>query len=256
MKIARFRKGRQVAYGVVDGDEIAEIRGSIFTKFRITDDRHKLDGVKLLSPTDPMQIWCPGNNFPDETTSRPANGLRSHGLQPWHKGRNSLIGQDDFIILPKDSAGNVHYQGEAVAVIGKICRRVTPAAALRYVLGYTCGNDVSERQWQADDASQWRSNGSDTFAPVGPWMETDIDPNNLEVTVSLNGHEVQRSRTRDMAHDFANIISYISQHVTLHPGDLVFSGTAGTTGPMVPEDVVEVNIDGIGTLRNTIRAES
>ena len=256
MKIARFRKGRQVAFGVVDGDEIAEIRGSIFTKFRITDGRHKLDAVELLSPTDPMQIWCPGNNFPDDATTGSGNGRGPVSLQPWHKGRNSLIGQDDFIILPKDSAGNVHYEGEAVAVMGKVCRRVTPAAALRYVLGYTCGNDISERQWQTDDSSQWRSNGSDTFAPVGPWMETDIDPNNLQVAVSLNGREVQRSSTRDMVNDFATIISYISQHVTLHPGDLVFSGTAGTTGPMVPDDVVEVNIEGIGTLRNTIRAEA
>ena len=256
MKIARFRKVRQVAYGVVDGDEIAEIRGSIFTKFRITDGRHKLDEVKLLSPTDPMQIWCPGKNFPDNGAPAPAIGRKADSVQPRHKGRNSLIGQDDFIILPKDSAGNVHYEGEAVAIMGKICRRVTPEAALRYVLGYTCGNDVSERKWQVDDASQWRSNGSDTFSPVGPWMETDIDPNNLKVSVSVNGSEVQRSSTRDMVHDFASIISYISQHVTLHPGDLVFSGTAGATGPMVPEDVVEVTIEGIGTLRNAVRAEA
>ena len=260
MKIARFRNGKRVAYGVVEGDEIAEIRGSIFTSFRITHDTHKLSQVKLLAPTDPLQIWCPGLNFSDHLDF--ANSLlgpnKAPGVkhpEPWHKGRNALIGHEDFVMIPKDSSGDVHYEGEAVAVICKTCRKVKPQEALRYVLGYTCGNDVSERTWQKDDWTLWRAKGADTFAPVGPWIETEVDPRNLDMVVKLNGDEVQRSNTGDMIHDFPAIISYISQHVTLHPGDLIFSGATGTTCTMKPEDVVEVEIGGIGTLRNFVRAE-
>ena len=203
MKLARFREDRRVAFGVVDGDEIAEIRGSIFTRFRITDTRHKLSSVKLLAPTDPLQIWCPGLNFADHVEF--ASGILGreqtpslHHPDPWHKGRNALIGHEDVIIIPRDSSGDVHYEGEVVAVISTTCRRVSPERAMRYVLGYTCGNDVSERTWQKEDRSLWRAKGSDTFAPVGPWIETDVDPSNLDMVVRINGEEVQKANTSAM----------------------------------------------------------
>ena len=260
MKIARFREGRRVAYGVVEGDEIAEIRGSIFARFRITDSRYKLSDVKLLAPTDPLQMWCPGVNFAQyaayaQTVLGQGRAPGTDHPQPWHKGRNALISHEEFIIIPKDSNGDVHYEGEAVAVIGKLCRRVSPKQASRYVLGYTCGNDVSERTWQKGDWTFWRAKGADTFAPVGPWIETTLDPSNADMVVRLNGEEVQRVNTRDMIHDFPAIISYISQHVTLSPGDLVFSGTSGNNTAMAPQDVVEVEVEGIGVLRNTVKAE-
>ncbi len=260
MKIARFRDDKRVAFGVLDGDQIAEIRGSIYTRFRITDTRHDLDKVKLLPPTDPQQIWCPGLNFADhkEFAGKLLGAQKTPGTQhpePWHKGRNSLIGHEDTIIIPMDSGGEVHYEGEVVAVISTSCRRVSPERARRYVLGYTCGNDVSERTWQKDDWSLWRAKGSDTFAPVGPWIETELDPSDLDMVVRINGEEVQRANTRGMIHDFPQIISYISQHVTLHSGDLIFSGATGATRAMRPEDVVEVDISGIGVLRNYVMAE-
>ena len=260
MKIARFRNERRIAYGVVDGDELAEIRGSIFTRFRITDIKNKLSDVKLLAPTDPLQIWCLGPN-PIRNRSRSAAAVDQDvalGLEdpePWLKGRNSLIGHGDFIIIPKDSSGDVHYEGETVAVIGKTCRRVGVKEALKYVLGYTCGNNVSERTWEKNDWTLWRAKGADTFAPVGPWIETDVDPGNLEMVVRRNGEVVQRTSTRDMVHDFPRIINYISQDVTLHPGDLIFSRTSGATSAMKPDDVMEVDIAGIGVLRNVVKAE-
>ena len=261
MKIARFRRGTRVAYGVIEGEEIAEIRGSVFTRFRITDNRHRLDDVVLQAPTDPVQIWCPGLNFAEHIefahqVMGPGRELDTEHPNPWHKGRNALIGHGDHVIIPKDSSGEVHYEGEAVAVIGRLCRRVTPEAVPRHVLGYSCGNDVSERTWQHDDHFFWRAKGSDTFAPVGPWIETDVDPSDLEMVVRLNGDEVQRANTRDMIHSFPKVISYISQTVTLYPGDLVFSGTTGSTRAMKPGDVVEVDIAGIGVLRNTVEAEA
>jgi 2-keto-4-pentenoate hydratase/2-oxohepta-3-ene-1,7-dioic acid hydratase in catechol pathway len=175
--------------------------------------------------------------------------------EPWHKGRNSLTGPEDPIIIPKDSSGDVHFEGEVVAVIGKECRRVTPAQSPRFILGYTCGNDVSERTWQKKDWTMWRAKGADTFAPVGPWIETNINPQELELMVRLNGQEVQRVHTRQMLFTFQEIVSYISQQVTLHPGDMVFSGTSGTTSALKPGDVVEVSVAGIGVLRNPVVAE-
>ena len=260
MKIVRFRNERRIAYGVVSGDEIAEIRGSIYTKFRITDTRHRLSDVKLLAPTDPMQIWCPGLNFAQnlDFAASVLGRDKMPGYQhpePWHKGRNALIGHGDHIVIPRDSSGEVHYEGEAVAVIGKTCRRITAGEASSCVLGYTCGNDISERTWQKEDWTFWRAKGADTFAPVGPWIETDVDPSNMDMVVRHNGEEVQRANTGDMIHDFSEIISYISQQVTLHPGDLIFSGSTGSTRSIKPEDIMEVEVSSIGTLMNLVKAE-
>ncbi len=260
MKIARYRTGRRVAYGVVQGDEVVEIRGSIYNKFRMTDTRYPLSDVRLLPPTESPELWCPGLNFVDHLEF--AGSVLGQGTppipthpQPWRKGRNALTGTNDPILIPKDSQGDVHYEGEAVAVIGKDCRRISPAQAPRFILGYTCGNDVSERTWQGQDWTFWRAKGSDTFAPVGPWIETDIQPQNLDLLVRINGEEVQRCHTADMLFDFAEIVSCISQHVTLKPGDLVFSGATGVTVAIKPGDVVEVDIPGIGVLSNPVEAE-
>jgi 2-keto-4-pentenoate hydratase/2-oxohepta-3-ene-1,7-dioic acid hydratase in catechol pathway len=175
--------------------------------------------------------------------------------EPWQKGVNALTGPEDPIIIPKDSLGEVHFEGEAVAVIAKACRRVTPVQAPKYILGYTCGNNVSERAWQKSDRTPWRSNGADSFAPVGPWVETDADPQRLEMIVRVNGREVQHGCTKDMRFSFAQIVSYISQQVTLRPGDLVFSGSSGATEALHPGDVVEVEIPGVGMLRNPVVGE-
>jgi 2-keto-4-pentenoate hydratase/2-oxohepta-3-ene-1,7-dioic acid hydratase in catechol pathway len=262
VKIARFRAGRRVAYGVVEGGDVVEIRGSIYARFRMTDTNHKLSEVKLLAPTDPKEMWGPGTNFADHRQAPDAGGnnggnpspLPEHP-QPWIKARGSLTGHDDPIILPRDSSGEVHYEGEVVAVIGKQCRRVSPAEARRFILGYTCGNDVSDRTWQYEDCTYWRAKGADTFAPVGPWIETAVNPQQLELAVRINGEEVQRVYTKDMLFTFSEIVSHISQQVTLHPGDLVYSGTAGVTGAMKPGDVVEVDIPGIGILSNPVVME-
>ena len=262
MKIARFHAGRRVAYGVVKGEEVIEIRGSIYTRFRMTDTRHKLAEVNLLAPTEPTEMWGPGLNFADHAAFAAsvfgnednAPPMPGHP-EPWLKARGSLTGHGDPIIIPRDSEGAVHYEGEAVAIIGKMCRRVTPAEARRFILGYACANDVSDRTWQKNDWTFWRAKGADSFAPVGPWIETDIDAQQMELIVRLNGEEVQRAHTKDMLFTFTEIVSYISQQVTLHPGDLVYSGTTGVTSALKPGDSVEVDIPGIGTLSNPVAAE-
>ena len=261
MKIARFRSNGRTAFGVVQGDEVVEIRGSIYTRFRLTDNKHPLQDVKLLPPTEPTEIWCPGLNFANHLEFAAGvlgdeNPTVPQHPEPWIKARGALTGTGEPIILPRDSSGDVHYEGEAVAVIGKTCRRVTPQEAPKCILGYTCGNDVSDRAWQRDDWTFWRAKGADTFAPVGPWIDTDVDPQKLQMIVRLNGEEVQHGYTEEMLFTFAEIVSYISQQVTLRPGDLVFSGSTGVTMAMKPGDLVEVEIPGIGVLSNPVEAES
>ena len=260
MKIARFRSNGRTAFGVVQGDEVVEIRGSIYTRFRMTDAKHLLQDVKLLPPTEPTTIWAPGLNFANHLEFAAGvlgddNPTIPKHPEPWIKARGSLTGTGAPIILPKDSSGDIHYEGEAVAVISKTCRRVTPEEAPKCILGYACGNDVSDRAWQRDDWTFWRAKGADTFAPVGPWIDTDVDPQKLDMIVRLNGKEVQHGYTGEMLFTFAEIVSYISQQVTLQPGDLVFSGSTGVTVALTPGDLVEVEIPGIGVLSNPVEAE-
>ena len=262
MKIARVRRktNPKPVNVVIEGDEVFEIRGSIYANYRVSQISHPLSEVTLLPPTLPSEIWCPGLNFLDHlefagsVLGQGTPPIPSHP-QPWRKGRNSMTGDRNPIIIPKDSGGEVHYEGEAVAVIGKDCRRVRPDQAARYILGFTCGNDVSERNWQGKDWTFWRAKGSDTFAPVGPWIETDVDAQKLELKVRINGEQVQHCNTADMLFTFAEVVSYISQHVTLRRGDLVFSGATGTTSAIKPGDLVEVDIPGIGVLCNPVQAE-
>ncbi len=140
-----------------------------------------------------------------------------------------------------------------MAVIGRQARGVDPDQALDYVLGYTCGNDVSARDWQQGDLQWWRAKGCDTFAPLGPWIATDLDPTGLELRTRVNGREVQSTSTSLLIHSVAHLISFASQVMTLEPGDLVFSGTPGTTSPLQKDDVVEIEISGIGVLRNPVQ---
>jgi 2-keto-4-pentenoate hydratase/2-oxohepta-3-ene-1,7-dioic acid hydratase in catechol pathway len=260
MKIARYRSNGRTAFGVVQGDEVVEIRGSIYTRFRMTDTKHLLQDVKLLPPTEPSEIWCPGLNFANHLEFAAGvlgdeNPTVPEHPEPWIKARGSLTGTEEPIILPSAST-DVHYEGEAVAVIGKLCRSVTPQEAPKYILGYTCGNDVSDRTWQKDDWTFWRAKGADTFAPVGPWIDTDVDPQKLDMIVRLNDEEVQHGHTEEMLFSFAEIVSYISQQVTLRPGDLVFSGSTGVTVALKPGDRVQVEIPNIGILNNTVEEEA
>jgi 2-keto-4-pentenoate hydratase/2-oxohepta-3-ene-1,7-dioic acid hydratase in catechol pathway len=176
------------------------------------------------------------------------------GIQPFPKSNVSLTGSGSPIVLTPE-AGAVHYEGELVVVIGRRARRVSRERAPDYVLGYTCGNDVTEKSIWEKDYSDWRSKGLPTWGPVGPWIATHVEPGNLDVTLRLNGLVEHRFNTRDMIHDVPSIVSYISQYTTLFPGDLIFTGTSGSTKAMKPGDVVEVEISGIGLLKNPVAME-
>ena len=178
--------------------------------------------------------------------------------QAFHKSPSCLIADGEPIVLPKDSEV-VHYEAEMVIVIGKTCRKVPKEKALDYVFGVTAGNDVSERIWQNDpdrkDIQWWRAKGADTFGPVGPYILTGVNYGNLKLTMRLNGQVVQEEQTDRLIHDVAALVSYISRYVTLHPGDLIFTGTPGKTSAIKPGDVAEVELEGAGILKNPVVAE-
>ncbi len=257
MLFARFRHNGLEAYGRVEDGRVRPLQGDPFGEHRLLDEAVSLDSVRLLAPVRPGKILAAAVNYPSHVAgSRAMTGMAEAPSAPalFLKPASSVIGPDDAIVLPR-GAGRVDYEGELVAVIGRVCRGVGAGDALAHVFGYTCGNDVSARDWQRDDLQWWRAKGSDTFSPIGPFIATGLDPANLELRTRLNGREVQATNTGALIHDVAALVSFASRAMTLEPGDLVFTGTPGETGRLSTGDVVEVEVEGIGVLRNTVAAE-
>jgi 2-keto-4-pentenoate hydratase/2-oxohepta-3-ene-1,7-dioic acid hydratase in catechol pathway len=254
----RFRAGDTTAYGVLEGDRVRQLSGDLFGRFTKTDQTYALKEVKLLMPTVPTQVLALAGNYRSHLgDSQVPPKFRMP--QPFLKSPSCLIADGETIVLPKDAPGPVHAEGELVIVIGKKARKVSVDRALDYVFGVTCGNDVSERFWQNDEAAKdvqwWRAKGADTFGPVGPYIATGLNYGDLQLTLRLNGVVKQEERTSRLIHDVAATVSFISRYVTLQPGDLIFTGTPGETSAIQPGDVVEVEIKGVGVLRNRVVAE-
>jgi 2-keto-4-pentenoate hydratase/2-oxohepta-3-ene-1,7-dioic acid hydratase in catechol pathway len=203
--------------------------------------------VQLLAPATPSKVIAVGLNYKSHLGERPSAAYP--GL--FAKLPTSIIADGEEVQLPPD-AGNVHYEGEMVLVIGRRARDVSPAAAKAHVFGVTVGNDVSERDWQKSDLQWFRAKATDTFGPLGPELVTGVNYEDLLLQTRLNGAVVQSQRTKDLLFDVATIVSYVSRYVTLEPGDVIYTGTPGTTRPMQPGDVVEVELEGVGVLRNPV----
>ena len=251
-KYVRFRHGSKTAYAELEGDTLHELHGSPIDGAQATGAKHKLAAVKLLAPCEPPKIVAVGRNY------RSHLGDRQAPEQPelFYKPITALQHPDEPIVLPADST-NVHYEGELVLVIGKRVKNVSLEAARAAIFGVTCGNDVSEREWQSGakkDLRWWRAKGCDTFAPAGPAIVTGLDYDKLLLQTRLNGEVVQKQLTSDLIFDCAAVVQYASRFVTLVPGDLVYTGTPGQTRKMKPGDLVEVDIKGIGVLRSPVTA--
>ena len=210
--------------------------------------------MTLLFPTMPRHVFAMAGNYKSHLAGEEIPE-KFRIPQPFFKSPSSLLRPDGVIRIPRDDE-NVHYEAELVVVIGKRAKNVPVEKALDYVFGYTCGNDVSARTWQNDaetkDVQWWRAKGSDTFGPCGPYLVQGLDPSNLQMTLRLNGEVRQQESTSQLLHDVPHTISFISKHITLLPGDMIFTGTPGKTDRLKPGDVVEVEIQGIGVLRNTV----
>jgi len=248
VQFVRYLKDGQTSYGALQGDRIQEIEGDIFGQHRASDRWVDLADVKLLPPTPAKKVIAVGLNYQSHLGERAPSEYP--GL--FSKYPTSLVGQGDDIIQPPDSK-NMHYEGEMVLVIGKTCSNVSEADALACVFGITAGNDISERDWQANDLQWFRAKASDTFGPVGPVITWGANPDDVLVETRVNGEVRQHERTSDLIFGTAEIVSYISRYVTLEAGDLIFTGTPGSTQALKPGDVVEVEVEGVGVLRNTVR---
>ncbi len=249
MKFARFQVGGKIAYGIVERDRIRQIDGDLFGQWTKTDKTHALSEVTLLVPTQPTKVLALAVNYRSHAGTQPA----SPHPEAFFKPPSCLIATGQQIVIPLGTR-EVHPEGELVIVIGKRAQHVPKDKALDYVLGVTCGNDVSARDWQKNDKQWWRAKGTDTFGPCGPFILAGANYDDLLLETRVNGQTRQKERTREMAHGVAATVSFISQFVTLEPGDLIYTGTPGTTAAIGPGDVVEVEIEGVGTLRNTVVA--
>jgi 2-keto-4-pentenoate hydratase/2-oxohepta-3-ene-1,7-dioic acid hydratase in catechol pathway len=247
VKYVRYSQAGRVAYGILEGDRVRELGGDLFSNPRPTGATARVRDVKLLAPVHPSKVIAVGLNYKSHLGERPTAAYP--GL--FAKYPTSIVATGDEIVLPLD-AKNAHYEGELVVVIGRKASRVSKEEAKAYVFGVTAGNDVSERDWQRADLQWLRAKGSDTFGPLGPAIVTGLNYDDLLLQTRLNGEVVQSQRTRDLIFDVATIVSYISQYVTLLPGDVIYTGTPGTTRAIKAGDTVEVEVEGVGVLRNTV----
>jgi 2-keto-4-pentenoate hydratase/2-oxohepta-3-ene-1,7-dioic acid hydratase in catechol pathway len=249
-RYVRYAAAGKPSYGILEGETIRELSGDLFQSPRRTGRSVALSAVKLLAPCVPGKVIAVGLNYQSHL------GERSAAAYPglFAKLPSSIIASGEAIIYPAD-AENLHYEGEMVVVIGRRAKNVAAAEAAQYVFGVTAGNDVSERNWQRNDLQWFRAKASDTFGPLGPVIARGLDYDDLLLQTRLNGEVVQSQRTKDLVFNVAAIVSYVSRYVTLEPGDVIYTGTPGTTRPMKPGDVVEVELEGVGVLKNPVTSK-
>ena len=259
MRWIRYRYGGTTSYGIVDDQQIEEVSGTPFGEYRRTGHRFPLSAVKIGIPLVPLTFYAAGINYEDHVREAAALLGRDPDLPRkadiGYRANNALIAHGEPIVIPGDATERVQYEGELVVVIGRTVKHVSEDEALDCILGYTIGNDVSERTWQAGDRTLWRAKNSDTFKPLGPWIETDVDLDSLQTTVRVNGDVASRFPTNNMIFGVAHYISEMTRYLTLFPGDMIWMGTDGATDNIKPGDTVDVEISSIGTLSNPVIAE-
>lgn len=257
MKWCRFTADGVTGYGIVEGDKVYGVSGSPFGEYARTGAAYGLGEVRLEVPVIPPTFYAAGINYPEHVTW----AAQMRGEEPnlpkkadvGYRANNALAPHGHDIVVPADATEELQYEGELVAVIGKTCRNVSEAEALDYVLGYTIGNDVSERYWQRNDRTMWRAKNTDTFKPMGPWIVTGLNPDDLHVIIRVNGRVVGEYDVATALFGVRHYISEMSRYLTLAPGDVLWMGTEGATENMRDGDLCEVEIGGIGTLSNRVR---
>jgi 2-keto-4-pentenoate hydratase/2-oxohepta-3-ene-1,7-dioic acid hydratase in catechol pathway len=248
MKIVRYSIGSKTEYGILDGERIEAIDGKPYPEIKKLNQFHKLSEVKLMAPCEPTKVVAIGLNY--YSHCKETNNPAPKEPMMFYKPSSSVIGPEDKIQNP--GCDRLDWETEFGVVIKAQAKKVSEKDALKYVLGYTCFNDVTARDWQAKD-SQWsRAKGSDTFSPIGPCIETDIDPGNALLEGYHNGELKQKVNTNDLVFGVPALISYITKFITLYPGDIIATGTPAGIGPMKSGDTFEIKIEGVGTLRNTV----
>jgi 2-keto-4-pentenoate hydratase/2-oxohepta-3-ene-1,7-dioic acid hydratase in catechol pathway len=253
MRLVRFRHGDRIATGAVDPGSggIHVLKGTFFEDPLPSGQTVALDDVRLLAPVLPSKLVCVGRNFVAHAAEWGLDVPEEPLL--FLKPSTAVIGPEDPVQLLPISR-RVDYEGELAVVIGRLARDVRAEDAFKYILGYTCGNDVTLRDLQKTDDQWARAKGFDGSAPLGPWIETDLDPNDTVIRTRLNGEVRQQASTADLVFGVATLIEYTTTFMTLLPGDVLLTGTPEGVGELADGDVVEVEVEGVGVLRNEVRA--
>ena len=238
--------GGDISWGVLEGSTIHQLSDAPYLDGTRTGRTVERSGVKLEAPVDPKLVLMTAFNFRSHISGEPAE-YPGMFIVP----SNSIVGPEDPIVMPGD-ATSLHYEAELVSVVGKRAENVSLEDAPDYIFGVTAGNDVSERVWQANDIQWVRAKGARGFNAVGPLLVTGLDRTNLEIVGRHNGEERQRGNSSDLVFNMAHMLSYISKYITLEPGDLIWSGTMGSTQAMQPGDTYEIEVDGVGVLSNRV----
>jgi len=258
VRICRFAVDGEVSFGVVEGPPggdpaelvVAPVDGHPFAAFTYTGVRHPLSSVRLLAPVLPSKVVCIGKNYADHVAEM--GGPAPTSPVVFLKPSTSVIGPGDTIRLPRDST-RVDHEAELAVVIGRLCRDVPREHALEVVLGYTAANDVTARDQQLADGQWTRGKSHDTFCPIGPWLETDLDVRDVAVQCRVDDELRQDGRTAQLLHDVPAVIAWITAFMTLLPGDVVLTGTPAGVGPLVAGNTVDVMVEGVGTLTNPVQ---
>ena len=256
MRIARFSADDGVAFGVVDGEPgeelVTRIAGHPFGEIQLTGEPRPLADVRLVAPVLPSKVVAVGRNYADHAAEL-GNEVPAEPLI-FLKPSTSIIGPHETIAYPEELSKRVDYEGELAVVIGRLCRQVPEERAMEVIYGYTIANDVTARDLQKSDPQWTRGKGFDTFCPMGPWITTDLDVSDLAISTTLGGEVKQSARTSQFIFGIPHLIAYISQVMTLLPGDVILTGTPAGVGPMSVGDQVSVTVEGIGTLTNRVVA--
>lgn len=251
MRIARFTTGEDPVYGLVDGagEKIAEITGDpLYQKIELTGATHLVADVRLLAPVIPRsKVIGIGRNYADHAAEM--GGEVPVEPMMFLIPNTAVVGPGEPVVMPPQTS-EVHYEGELAVVIGRLCKDLEPEEAAKVIFGYTCANDVTARDLQRGDGQWARAKGFDTFCPLGPWIETDLDPRGLSLVTRRDGEVVQDGTTADMVHGVAALISHASKAFTLLPGDVILTGTPAGVGPVESGQRVAVEVEGIGVLEN------
>lgn len=255
MKLIRFLRApdRSALWGWVRDDRVGLLEGSPFEAFRRQEPVMPLESVRLLSPAQPGKIICVGRNYAAHAAEHDSEvpSIPLIFLKP----PSAVIGPGEAIFLPQQSQ-QVEHEAELAVIIRQRGRWISPSEAAEYILGYTVGNDVTARDLQLSDGQWTRGKGFDTFCPLGPWIDTELDPSDALITCTVNGQLRQMASTRDMVFPVPRLLAFISSVMTLEPGDVIMTGTPAGVGPLLQGDEVKVEIGGIGALVNPVRAEA
>lgn len=248
MKFVRFSENGSISYGILEGEKVIKIKGAIFEEYKLTDDYLPLTAIKILEPIIPEKFIGVGLNYREH--AKEVNKSIPKEPRLFTSLSSAIIGTEEKIKLVYPEH-RIEHEGELAIIIGKTAKNVSVTDALDYVFGYTCANDISDRTLQKLHGSS-KAKTFPTYKPMGPIIETEIEPNQVQIQVRVNGEVKQNSNTSDMIFNISEIISYISQKDTLLPGDVIMTGTPSGVSSLKNGDVVEVEIEGIGILRNKV----